>query len=118
MTDAAVATEVRPSIRSSLIARLAAGLAAVIAVVALVLVLSGIGGEAPPATGADTLVPADALGYLNVSIDSSRPAIKRAAKLAKRLPTLGLLSGAVQTRLSGSAGAAGSINFSSDVRPW
>jgi hypothetical protein len=58
-------------------------------VVALALVLAGNGGAAsdPPANGAAALVPADALVYVHLSTDTSRPATKRAAELLKSFPS-------------------------------
>src|SRR5205085_9985180 len=62
--------------------------------------------------------PSDALAYVNLSIDSSRPAVKRAMTLASKLPSYALLRVAIQSRLSGLTAQNGSIDFSRDIRPW
>lgn len=58
-------------------------------VVALALALAGSGGtaSAPPANAAASLVPADALVYVHLSTDRSRPATRRAAELLRRFPS-------------------------------
>src|SRR5437764_10497609 len=47
--------------------------------------------EPPPATGAAALVPADALAYVHLSTDPSRPAVRQALDLARRFPDAPLL---------------------------
>jgi hypothetical protein len=67
--------------------------------VALVAFVVGIGsGPVPPATGAAKLVPADALLYVHLSTDRSRPAVRQALALARRLPNWPLLSAALTKR--------------------
>jgi Protein of unknown function (DUF3352) len=99
-------------------AALIVGILAVIAV-ALALVL-GASGDAPPATGAAQLVPSNALLYVHVSTDTTRPAVRRALTLSRRIPGSPLLFAGVTTRLdallSGSPSAP--VDFTSDVRPW
>jgi hypothetical protein len=77
-------------------------------------------GEPPPATGAAELVPANALLYLHVSTDPSRPAVRRALALSQRLPASPLLFAAITARLgavlTGSSGT--SVSFAAEVRPW
>ncbi len=94
---------------------------AIVAALVLWLALSDGVAEPPPATGAAALVPADALLYVHLSTDPTRPAVKRAGALERRLPTAGLLGAALTARLdallTGSSGA-GSVVFASDVRPW
>ncbi len=87
--------------------------------VALVLALGG-SGEAPPATGAAEIVPGNALLYLHVSTDPSRPAVRRALTLSQRLPGSPLLFAAVTTRLDALLGGSANapVDFSTDVRPW
>ena len=85
----------------------------------VIVIVATVGsGESPPATGAAKLVPSDALAYVNFSIDSSRPAVKRATTLASKLPSYPLLRAAIQSRLSGLTAQNGSIDFSRDIRPW
>jgi Protein of unknown function (DUF3352) len=105
-------------------ARLAALAAlAVAGLVALAITLAGWFGapEAPPATGAAALVPADALVYVHLSTDSSRPAVRDASALAARIPGSALVLSALSARLgailSGPGSTAG-FDFAADVRPW
>jgi hypothetical protein len=89
-------------------------------VVALAVALSLGSGEPPPATGAAQLVPADALLYLHVSTDPSRPAVQRALALSHHLGGAGMLAVGVGNRLdamlSGTDG--GGLSYAADVRPW
>jgi hypothetical protein len=97
---------------------LAGGLVAALAIAAtLVLSLSG-SGEAPPATGAATIVPADALAYVNLSTDPSRPAVGRARTLAARFPDRPLLAAASLNRLDSIVGGSSSADFATGIRPW
>lgn len=108
----------RPHPRVRLLAPIAAATLAVVAVIVLALSLSS--STVPPATGAASLVPADALLYLHFSTDQGRPAVRRALTLAGRFPDSPLLAGALTGRLdailSGSSGAT--VDFSTQVRPW
>lgn len=76
---------------------LAAVVVIAVAIVAIALALGG--GEEPPAVGAATVVPADALIYVHLSTDPARPAVKRAVSLARRFPHFPLLSADVVHRL-------------------
>lgn len=97
---------------------LATAIAAVVVTVAVVLVTAQ--SEPPPATGAAKLVPGDALLYLHLSTDRSRPAVQRALALVRRLPGGPLLSAAATGRLAavltGSAGTG--VDSATQVRPW
>jgi hypothetical protein len=95
----------------------AAGAAAIVLVVVLVLLLGG-SGPAPAANGAAAVVPADALAYVNVSLDRGRPAVKQAVALAARLPDFPLAYAAVETRLGGILSGGRSVDFSSQIAPW
>jgi Protein of unknown function (DUF3352) len=96
-----------------------------VAVLGLVLVLVIAGwfalrgsGTTPPATGAAEVVPADALAYVHLSTDPSRPAVQDARRLASRFPDYSLLYAAVLNRLDAVlAGGAGG-NFPRELRPW
>ena len=103
---------------SPLAAAIAAGLAIAAVVVAIVLATSS--GPAPPATGAATLVPADALLYINVSTDPSRSAVRQAMTRVGRLSGAPLLLAGVADRLDAMLAGPGSgaVNFATDVRPW
>jgi Protein of unknown function (DUF3352) len=100
-------------------APLVAGLASLALVVAVLMLALGGSGEDPPATGAASLVPADALAYVNLSIDPTRPAVRRALALARRLPDYASLSGSLARSVSGTvSGGSRPVDFARDVRPW
>ncbi len=94
-----------------------AGLIALAAVVAASLRSA----EPPPANGAAALVPGDALAYVHLSTDTTRPAVRRAIALERKLPDAPLAAGALTARLGAiftrSAAAAGTFDLR-DVRPW
>lgn len=98
--------------RRALVGLLALVVAAVVAFVAL----GGDGDDAPPASAAAALVPADALAYLHVSTDGDRAAVGRGLELLRRL---GAEEGAGR-QLSGllSARDGRPVDFARDVRPW
>ncbi len=87
------------------------------AIVALVLVVTG-SGEAPPATGAANVVPADALAYVSLSTDRSRPAVSRAGAIAARFPDWPLLQSAALSRMRAIVGDSSSGDFATALRPW
>jgi hypothetical protein len=96
-----------------------AGTVALAVAIALVLVLAGGDANPPPATGAAAIVPADALAYVNVSLDRGRPAVSSALRLAQRFPDYPLASAAVASRLATvAAGGGRSVDFASQVKPW
>ena len=103
---------------SPLAAVIAAALAIAAAVVAIALGASS--GPAPPATGAATLVPGNALLYLNVSTDPSRSAVREAMSSVHRLSGAALLLAGVAGRLDAMLAGPGSgtVDFATDVRPW
>ena len=105
-------------------ARLAAlaGLAVAGLIALAVTLTAGFGrSEIPPATGAAALVPSDALVYVHLSTDSSRPAVREASRLLARVPGSALVLSELTARLGAilsGPGSEGSFDFSSDVRPW
>src|SRR5947209_16397279 len=76
-------------------------LVGVLAVIALTFVIAGAGGSSqpPPATGAAALVPSDALLYVHLSTDTSRPSVRRALSLVRRLPDHGAALAAIPQRI-------------------
>jgi hypothetical protein len=98
--------------------RLAALVAAVVALAVALAVIFATSGEAPPAAGAASLVPDDALAYVHVSTSPGRPAVEQALKVAARLPDYPLFNGLVTRRLGALATGGGRVDFSRDVRPW
>jgi hypothetical protein len=93
-----------------------ASLVAVIAVLA-VLVFGG-SGPVPPATGAARVVPADVLGYVHLSIDQGRPAVRDGEALARKFPDVPLAYAAAISRLSAIVGGSSSVDFATGIRPW
>lgn len=96
---------------------LAAVLLAVVAGVAVAVAAISGPSEPPPATGAAAVVPADALAYVHLSTDGSRPAVKRALALAAHFPDLPLLAERLASRLRVIA-PGGALSFAAGVRPW
>ena len=92
---------------------------AAVVLVVLVVLIAGSGGQAetPPATGAASVVPSDALAYIHVSTDESRPAVTSALALAARFPGYAALRNSLLDRL-GITGPGVAVNFDSEIRPW
>ena len=101
--------------------RLVASLAALVVIalaIAIPAVLISSGGPAPPATGAASVVPADALAYVHLSIDSGRAPVAQAAALDRRLPGFYSLTSSVTGRLDAILGGGATLDYARDVRPW
>jgi Protein of unknown function (DUF3352) len=93
-------------------------LAAVVLIAAVAIAAASGGGSSggsAPGTGAATVVPADALLYVNLSIDPGRPAVRRGLALAERFPDFPLLAARLESAL---APNGGSISFATDIHPW
>jgi hypothetical protein len=111
-------TDTAPSSRTPPRALIGAFVVGVLAVVALTLVLAGAGGsEPPPATGAAALVPSNALLYVHLSTDSTRPAVRRALALLRRLPDHGAALAAIPRRIVDLVGGAAGTNVTA-LTPW
>jgi len=95
------------------------GVVAVVVVIVLIVLIAGSGGQAatPPATGAAAIVPGDALAYVHVSTDESRPSVPAALALAARFPDYQALRDGLMTRL-GITGPGVAVDFATEVRPW
>ena len=94
-------------------------LVALIAAAALAAVLLTGGSTGGPATGAATVVPGDALAYVNLSLDRGRPSVRQALDVARRFPDFPLAYAAVLARLTAILGGGGkTVDFSSQVSPW
>lgn len=99
--------------------RAAMGALVILAIaIALIVAVGGGTSEPPPATGAAGVVPADALAYVHLSTDPSRPAVGRALRLALRLPSYPLALAAVESRVGAIAGGSPNVDFVRDVQPW
>jgi hypothetical protein len=89
----------------------------VLIVVLAVLAFSG-SGPVPPATGAARVVPSDVLGYVHLSVDPSRPAVRDAQALARKFPDYPIVYAAAITRLTAIVGDSSSADFATGIRPW
>jgi len=103
--------------RRRLIASLAALLLIALAI-AVTALLSDSGGAPPPATGAASVVPADALAYVHLSTDQSRGPVTQAVALDRRLPGFYSLTTSVIDRLEAIVGGGATLTYARDIRPW
>ncbi len=95
--------------------------AATVALVALIIGLGfglSSGSPAPPDTAAARLVPAGALGYLNVSLDRHRPGVGQALALASRLPGFAAVRVALEARVAALTGGFAANAAGAAPRPW
>ena len=103
--------------RRRVVASLAA-LALIALAIALAALLSGSGGSTPPATGAASIVPADALAYVHLSTDQGRAQVSQAVALDRRLPGFYSLTSSVVDRLDAILGGGAALGYARDIRPW
>jgi hypothetical protein len=103
--------------RSHVRARVAAAAVVVLGVALLAALLLSSGGEQPPATGTASLVPAQALAYVHLSTDDTRPAVRRANALLRRLPDGGAGPASIADRILAVVGGTPGTSFAS-LRPW
>jgi hypothetical protein len=97
---------------------LIAAAVAVLAVAVLVLALAGGGTSAPPPNGAADIVPADALAYVNLSVDRGSSAVGRALNVARRFPDFPLAGGAVLSRLASVIAGGRPADYTRQITPW
>ncbi|MFZ0041298.1 MAG: DUF3352 domain-containing protein [Solirubrobacteraceae bacterium] len=97
---------------------LAAVAALVIIVVVVLIVFTGGSGNSAPDTSAAGLVPADALAYVNLSLDGSRPPVKQALAVVRRLPNFSLAGPAALSRLGAIISGGGPVDFETQISPW
>lgn len=98
---------------------LAAGvLTAAVAIALALVVLNGGSGPVPPATGAATIVPANALAYVSLSTDPGRPSVSDARTIAARFPDWPLLETAALNRLGSLVAGSSSAEVAAQVRTW
>jgi hypothetical protein len=108
-----------PDRRDRLLGRLLVPLGVVIAVVvAAAIALALNSGQQPPDTVAATLMPADALAYVNVSADPGRDAVKRGLAVARGFPIYGSASTSILGRLSAIVSGGARASFATDIKPW
>jgi hypothetical protein len=98
------------------------GLLGVAAIVALAAVLltggGGDGGAGASPRGTASVIPADALAYVDLTIDRRDPAVTQALEVAQRLPDFPVLGEAAMSRLGAVLGGGHAVDFASDVSPW
>lgn len=94
---------------------LVVGVLVVVAAVAGAVIATLPGGG--PATGAAALVPADALLYVHLSTDHSRPPVRQALTVANRFPDFPLVADSLENRLSALVGDSASGGWAA-IRPW
>ena len=92
---------------------------AAVVLIVLVVVIAGSGGQAatPPATAAASVVPSDALAYIHLSTDRSRPGVTSALAVAGRFPGYPRLRDELLARL-GATQPGAALDYNSDIRPW
>ncbi|MGA2010973.1 MAG: DUF3352 domain-containing protein [Solirubrobacteraceae bacterium] len=90
---------------------------ALLAVLVIVITHGGASGEAPPAGAAASIVPGDALVYVNVSLDRGRPAVTQALAVAGRLADYRLVRDGVLTRLGAILGGGRPVDLA-EIEPW
>ena len=95
-------------------AALVLGLAALV-VIAVVALRTVGGGDEPPQSRADELVPEATLVFASLSTDGGRDAVERAAELASRFDAYDRGRDALLKRL---AGAEEDVDAGRDVAPW
>ena len=93
-------------------------LVAALAVAAALVLATAGSGPVPPATGAATIVPANAVAYVSLSTDPGRPAVSDARKMAARFPDWPLLETAALNRLRSLVAGSSSADFATQIRPW
>lgn len=101
--------------------RVAAGviaLALAAAVIIAVVLLTGGPSVAPPATAAADVVPADALAYVNVSLDRGRQPVRRAEALAGELPGWMGLKDGISDRLAAMLDEPSGTALTGAARSW
>lgn len=96
------------------------GVAAIVAILAVFLIGgdgNGSGSGGGPG-GTASVIPADALAYVDLTIDRRDPAVTQALEVARRLPDFPLLAAAAVSRLGGVLGEGHAVNFTTGVSPW
>jgi hypothetical protein len=90
---------------------------AAVAVVVPIVALSG-SGEAAPDSAAASVVPADALAFISVSTDPTRPAVEQVLALAKEFPGYAAARSALLARLSALVSGSRRAGFSNRLPSW
>jgi hypothetical protein len=99
----------------SIIRRRLRGAAAALLVVAVVVALVAGGSSV---SGAAALVPADALGFVDVSLDPGSATVERALTLARGFPDFGRLSSSVGGRIGAVLSGGRGVDLAHDILPW
>ncbi|HWE10565.1 MAG TPA: DUF3352 domain-containing protein [Solirubrobacteraceae bacterium] len=93
-------------------------LLAAVVVAAVAVALSGGAGSRLVASGTTSVIPADALAYVRVSLDRGSPAVQQALRVANRFPAFGLGGGVALGRLNQVLAGGRAVDYSSQVSPW
>jgi len=96
------------------------GAAAIIALAAVLLTGGGgdDGGRGGGPGGTASVIPADALAAVDLTIDRRDPAVTQALEVAQRLPDFPVLGAAAVSRLGAVLGGGRAVDFSTHVSPW
>lgn len=95
---------------------LAAGFALGLALLIVALLTLDAAGSARPA--AARLIPADALGFVDVSLDPGRPGFQQDLSMAARFPDLARLQSAVAGRIAAVISGGHRVDFTREILPW
>ncbi len=95
--------------------RLLVPAAVLVALVAAIIALATASGSPQ---GAARVVPADALGFVDVSLDQRRSAVGEALSLAGRFPDFGHLSASIGARVGAVLSGGRSVDLATQVLPW
>jgi Protein of unknown function (DUF3352) len=100
--------------------RVVAGVLAVLVVAVIVVAVLALrgGSDSGPPNAAAAIVPADALAYVNVSLDGGRPGVGQALAVARRFPDFSVAAGALLSRLSNVISGGRPADYARQIRPW
>lgn len=107
----------RAGSRRRLVGLSAGGVLVAVAAIITILIVSSSSATEPPATGAAKIVPADALAYVHVSLDRSRPAVTQGLRLAAGLPNWLAMPDDVVRRLAAMTDVDPDV-FLTSARSW
>ncbi|MEO6857360.1 MAG: DUF3352 domain-containing protein [Solirubrobacteraceae bacterium] len=93
------------------------GLAGVLAVI-VVAIIVGLASDSSSPQGASRVVPADALGFVDVSLDSRRGAVSDVLTMARRLPDFGHFSADVEARIGAILSGGRPVDLATQILPW
>jgi Protein of unknown function (DUF3352) len=92
-------------------------LAGAAALVLAVLIIALAAGSSAP-QGAAQVVPADALGFVDLSLEANGAGLSRGLGLAEHFPDFGRLSGSVEGRIGAVLSGGRGVDLATQVLPW